>query len=84
MFCLPDCLSGVDKIEAAKSKGTHWSAKLSLVASNKILVVAECLEMPNLNAMEVFTEGEPKEIDNPIFGGTGKVNQSYHDIFWVH
>ena len=55
--------------------GTHWRMTLSYDGDNRIVTHVTCEEMPAMNMLDTYVEGQVKTVDHPLFGGKGTVIQ---------
>ena len=64
--------AGADKDDFDKVVGTHWSMKVWKDGQSWGSHIS-CKELPDMDCLETFTEGEEKSVDHALFGGKGKV-----------
>ena len=72
MFLKSICKNaGADKDDFDKVVGTHWSMKVWKDGQSWGSHIS-CKELPDMDCLETFTEGEEKSVDHALFGGKGK------------
>ena len=58
---------------AKKLLGTHWRTTIAYDGTNKLVIHFTCEEMPSMNMLDTYVEGQAKAVDHPLFGGKGTV-----------
>jgi len=71
--------SGVSKEKATPVLGTHWTHKFFQSTPGVWISHSICQEIPSLNALDSFSHGQEKYINNPFLGGKTRIQCECHE-----